>query len=169
LTGFNIAKLETLRLFQSIDMLDSGTLSVLLGISLHTASNRLRRAYHQGLAVRWWEDGGYTYMLTEKRLDRLRYLEKQDYERLLKVLARAQKTRCKAPPRKPDPTRSLYEESEDEDGEENYITENEVDLFTRVAGERCPVERQPAEAEDDEVTRLLKAIEARRCLVGSTP
>ena len=80
MSDFNEAKLETLHMVDDYVELSPSELADLEGISLHCASNRLRRYYKQGLLDRGWDPPSFNYVITEKGLGRIDYLESVSFQ-----------------------------------------------------------------------------------------
>jgi hypothetical protein len=158
LTSFNQAKLETLKIVYETGETTPGDLEDYLSITLHCASNRLRRAYKQGLLERYYDTYSYIYMITEKGINRMNYLETLNTVESLKAL---KSKRCKITrPRAIDQDEDdgIYYEELDEEYEENIELEQ---FLLNVANERCPVTRK----EDEDMEELFKKIIGNRCKV----
>lgn len=80
---YNVLKLRILRLLSKTGPVDSGSLASTIGetketaMDIHALRMALMRYYKQGLLKRERAGGMFTYALTERGIQRLRWLEEQ--------------------------------------------------------------------------------------------
>jgi len=80
---YNVLKLRILRLLSKTGPVDSGSLASTIGetketaMDIHALRMALMRYYKQGLLKRERAGGMFTYTLTERGIQRLRWLEEQ--------------------------------------------------------------------------------------------
>ena len=144
MSDWNEAKLETLEDAYASGEISSSDLADSRGVTLHAASNRLKRYHRQGLFRREKNGKKYFYNITGKGIERINWLrENKVTKELFQTIAAKM-----CPVKKAKNVTSIVEQKQ------NYSDSNlapETRIFKNYTDKRCPVVRPRNQNTQDSV------------------